>query len=90
MPDELWRYRRDLAFESEQRETDRNRSLFGYNIAVFKVVSREDGLLYCLCRAENVRSVSHKIAIATSEQCATAMFLYSGSQLLVVEYPGLV
>jgi PAB-dependent poly(A)-specific ribonuclease subunit 3 len=111
MPDDLWHYHRDLAFES-QREMDmsdprhkaippnwtcafpldadnaRNRSSFGYNIAAFKVVSREDGHLYCLRRADNVRSVSHKIAAAVSEQWATAMTLHGGSR--VTEHPGLV
>jgi PAB-dependent poly(A)-specific ribonuclease subunit 3 len=113
LPDGLWRYFRDMSFES-QREMDvsdpRNkaippawgnafpldaptgnknvRSSFGYPISTFKVVSREDGYLYCLRRADNVRSVSNKIAQTVSDSWATAVT--TQTQRAVLDHPGLV
>lgn len=113
LPDGLWRYFRDMSFES-QREMDvsdpRNkaippawgnafpldaptgnknvRSSFGYPILTFKVVSREDGYLYCLRRADNVRSVSNKIAQTVSDTWATAVM--TQTQRAVLDHPGLV
>lgn len=40
---------------------------FGYPSNVFKVISREDGLLYCLRRLDNVKCVSNKICAAVNE-----------------------
>lgn len=42
-------------------DTAATASSFGYPSSVFKVISREDGLLYCLRRLENVKCVSIKI-----------------------------
>jgi PAB-dependent poly(A)-specific ribonuclease subunit 3 len=66
-----------------------SRSSFGYPTSVFKVVSREDGHLYCLRRFDNVRSVSYKIATAVTERWNNkGATLKSG--LLAVEHPGIV
>ena len=69
-------------------DTSSARSSFGYPIAAFKVVSREDGLLYCIRRVDNVRSVSHKIAMAVTERWATATVVHSGANVL--DHPGVV
>ena len=113
LPDDLWRYFRDMSFES-QREIDisdprhkavppawgsafpldsttgskNGRSSFGYPIVTFKVVSREDGHLYCLRRADNVRSVSHQIAQTVSENWSTAVTMQT--RRAVLDHPGLV
>ena len=42
-------------------DTAATTSSFGYPSSVFKVISREDGLLHCLRRMENVKCVSAKI-----------------------------
>ena len=60
----------------------RGRSSFGYPSATFQVTNRDDGHLYCLKRFDNVRSVSHKIALAVSERWTTAR--------AVQEHPGVV
>lgn len=44
---------------------------FGYPSNVFKVISREDGLLYCLRRLDNVKCVSNKICAAVNEIWST-------------------
>lgn len=110
MPDDLWRYHRDMAFEA-QRDMDVNdprhkaippaytnafpldsnnstgnkRSTFGYPIATFKVTSRDDGHLYCLRRADNVR-MSHKICTAVADKWTNA----ASARRLVMDHPGLV
>jgi len=48
------------------------RSSFGYPSSVFRVMSQQDGCLYCLRRFDNVRSVSHKIAMQVTEQWKSA------------------
>lgn len=114
LPDDLWRYYRDISFES-QREMDISdprykaiphawgnafpldvpngskgnvRSSFGYPISTFKVVSREDGHLYCLRRVDSVRSVSHKIAQIVTDMWLTAVTM--PSRIAVLDHPGLV
>ena len=64
------------------------RSSFGYPITTYKVVSREDGHLYCLRRVDSVRSVSHKIAQIVSDRWASAVTM--PSQRAVLDHPGLV
>ena len=106
--EDLWRYYRDVAYESqrEMRPSDsrhnavpppfcqayaldlsKARSSFGYEIVAYKVVNRDDGLLYCLRRADNVRSVSHKIATTVTERWNTAT-TPAGTALL--DHPGIV
>jgi PAB-dependent poly(A)-specific ribonuclease subunit 3 len=63
------------------------RSSFGYPITTFKVVSREDGHLYCLRRVDNVRCVSHKIANSVSEKWTVAVY---GNGARVIDHGGLV
>lgn len=125
MSDDLWRYFRDVALES-QRTMDisdpRNkaippawtsaypleknsssgssnankntnaRSSFGYPISTFKVVSREDGHLYCLRRADNVRCVSHKIAATVSDMWSSAALTNrsTNTTVRVMDHSGLV
>jgi len=48
-------------------DKDANAGSFGYPSSVFKVVSREDGLLYCLRRLDNVKCVSAKITRQVNE-----------------------
>jgi len=65
---------------------NKNRSSFGYPISTFKAVSREDGQLYCIRRVDNVRSVSHKIAVAVTERWTTATSI---NGVLVNDHPGI-
>mmetsp|Transcript_28810 Transcript_28810/g.40411 ORF Transcript_28810/g.40411 Transcript_28810/m.40411 type:complete len:664 (+) Transcript_28810:119-2110(+) len=64
------------------------RSSFGYPTSIFKVMSRDDGHLYCLRRLDNVRSVSYKIAAAVTERWTTARNVTTGAP--IVEHPGIV
>ena len=47
-------------------------SSFGYPSSVFKVMSRDDGHLYCLRRLDNVKCVSRKIAATVTERWLNA------------------
>jgi hypothetical protein len=49
------------------------RSSFGYPMSTYKVVSREDGFVYCLRRVDNAKSVSHTIATAVTERWTAAI-----------------
>lgn len=54
-----------MPLENEANQT--MRSSFGYHASVFKVVSREDGRLYCLRRYDNVKGVNQKIASTVTQ-----------------------
>ena len=42
------------------------RSSFGYHNSIFKVISQDDGKLYCLRRYDNVKGVNQKIAMTVT------------------------
>jgi len=73
---------------SKTGSSSSSRSSFGYPTSIFKVMSRDDGHLYCLRRLDNVRSVSYKIATAVTERWTTAQTVTTGAPL--VEHPGIV
>jgi len=50
------------------------RSSFGYPTATYKVVSLDDGRIYCLRRIDNVKCVNNSIALAISQAWNSATF----------------
>jgi PAB-dependent poly(A)-specific ribonuclease subunit 3 len=69
-------------------ETKTTRSSFGYPMSTYKVVSREDGYVYCLRRVDNVKSVSHTVAAAVTDRWAAA--ITNRTRCPVLDHPGLV
>lgn len=74
--------------------TSLKRSSFGYPTTVFKVMSRDDGWLYCLRRFDSVKCVNQKIASVVLDKWTRATTRARTSPGTrgkhVMEHPGLV
>lgn len=83
------------AIPLENEVNQSTRSSFGYHASVFKVVSREDGRLYCLRRFDNVKGVNQKIASTVTQSWLNAVQssqrrTNKGDVPHVLSHPGIV
>jgi len=83
------------AIPLENEVNQSTRSSFGYHASVFKVVSREDGRLYCLRRLDNVKGVNQKIASTVTQSWLNAVQssqrrTSKGDAPHVLSHPGIV